>query len=46
MCFQMSLFIIIRANKYNIFHFGWGVITFKLCDTGNFIHNFTTLSRH
>lgn len=34
----MSLFIIIRANKYNIFHFGWGFIIFKLCDTGNFIH--------
>ncbi len=46
MCFQMSLFIIIRTNKYNIFHFGWGFIIFKLCDTGNFIHNFTTLSRH
>ncbi len=30
MCFQMSLFIIIRTNKYNIFHFGWGFIMFKL----------------
>ncbi len=38
--------VIIRTNKYNIFHFGWGFIIFKLSDNGNFIHNFTTLSRH